>query len=342
MRASLVTVKQRVAIEFSDDLAESIARAGAGREVIVIGDRSAVAHGAHQAGLKCQPVAALTGLDGETTLAAAFVARSSDSAKSLKEITGRKILFGLTEADGKGAAAVAALRAAAWSCQPSWSGAQSTPTPRSTCWTVTRTRCPWPWCPLTRSASWRAAAAPRPALKVIATTQPVPFITVFMADAIAAKKREMILSALFGIKGDAKLLKALESRDGFKTLNSGPQSNAGDWPDWRGPARDGHVPRLPERLPSQPKLVWKKAAMTGGLAGLSVSGGRLILALDGGAARHALEHAHLADDAAGAHGVDLDAALQDSHLAEADEVDGVGGIALADERLAVCEPLDLA
>jgi outer membrane protein assembly factor BamB len=51
-----------------------------------------------------------------------------------------------------------------------------------------------------------------------------------------------------------------------------------DWPDWRGPARDGHVARLPARLPAIPKFVWKKGAMNAALAGLSISGERLILA----------------------------------------------------------------
>src|SRR5205085_1807124 len=52
----------------------------------------------------------------------------------------------------------------------------------------------------------------------------------------------------------------------------------GGWPDWRGLRRDGHVPRLPARLPASPKFVWKKGTMPGGLAGLSVSDGKLILA----------------------------------------------------------------
>jgi hypothetical protein len=79
------------------------------------------------------------------------------------------------------------------------------------------------------------------------------------------------------------MLKALESRDGFRPVKDekpgGTQtSTRSDWPDWRGPGRDGHVPRLPPRLPATAKFIWKKAAMTGGLAGLSVSDGRLILA----------------------------------------------------------------
>jgi outer membrane protein assembly factor BamB len=120
-------------------------------------------------------------------------------------------------------------------------------------------------------------------LKVLGKTQPVPFITVFLADSIPAEKRDKILKVLLNIKGEAKLLKAMESRDGFKAVKAqGPVGlkarTAHCWPDWRGPGRDGHVPRLPARLPATAKFVWKRAAMNGGLAGLSISGERLILA----------------------------------------------------------------
>ena len=269
-------LKQRVAIEFSDDLEESIARAGAGREVIVIGDRSAVAHGTEQAGMKSKPICELTDPDGETTLAATFVTRSSDPAKSLKDIAGRKILFGLPEPDGKNAAAIAALRAAAVEL-PAKLERRAVYTDAAL--DVLDGKASVAVVPGYGLRLIEGCGSVRPGeLKVIGMTQPVPFITVFLNDAITPEKREKILSTLLGIKSDAKLLKALESRDGFKPLNSGPQSRATEWPDWRGPARDGHVPRLPTGLPAQAKLVWKKAAMTGGLAGLCVSGGRLILA----------------------------------------------------------------
>ena len=120
-------------------------------------------------------------------------------------------------------------------------------------------------------------------LKVIGTTEPVPFITVFVSNNIAAAKKQTIVKTLLGIRGNAKLLKAMETRDGFKPIKAGdpaaPLAAVGpDWPDWRGPNRDARVPRLPSRLPETAKVIWKKAAMPGGLAGLSVSGGRLILA----------------------------------------------------------------
>ena len=277
-------LKQRVSIEFSDDLAESITQASPGREVIIIGDQSVVAHGAKQAGLKCHPVCELTGLDGETTLAASFVARSDDPAKELKNLGGRKILFGLPEADGKHTAALSALRAA--SVEPPAKPERRAAYTDAALDVLDSSSSPPPVAVIPgygmRLLEGCGSVSPGN-LKVIGKTPPVPFITAFVADHIPASKQEQILKTLLGIKSDAKLLKAMESRDGFRPMNvpapGGPQGSGSlDWPDWRGPDRDGHVPRLPTRLPTTAKLVWKKAVMTGGLAGLSVSGGRLILA----------------------------------------------------------------
>ena len=53
---------------------------------------------------------------------------------------------------------------------------------------------------------------------------------------------------------------------------------AGDWPQWRGPARDGHVPAgvaVPEALPAAPKVVWH-AAVGFGLASPVVAGGKVL------------------------------------------------------------------
>src|SRR2546425_2493078 len=53
-------LKQRVSIEFSDDLRESMVGVSPAREVIIVGDQSLVAHGAKKAGLPCHPVCELT------------------------------------------------------------------------------------------------------------------------------------------------------------------------------------------------------------------------------------------------------------------------------------------
>src|SRR3954467_4679908 len=106
------SLNQRIAIEFSDDLAESLVGLRAGGEVIVIGDQSLVAHGAKRSGGNCHRLCELTDREGSTTLTASFVARSDDPAKELKDLAGRTLLFGLADVDQKYSASLAALRAA--------------------------------------------------------------------------------------------------------------------------------------------------------------------------------------------------------------------------------------
>src|SRR5262249_73710 len=98
---------------FSDDLAESLKGVSSEREVVVIGHESLVVNGAKKAGLKCHPVCELTDLDGNTTLTGSFIARSDDSAKTLKDLGGRRMLTGASETDGISAAGLDALRRAA-------------------------------------------------------------------------------------------------------------------------------------------------------------------------------------------------------------------------------------
>jgi outer membrane protein assembly factor BamB/ABC-type phosphate/phosphonate transport system substrate-binding protein len=280
-------LSQRVTVDFSDDLAETLA-AGSGRnvissQVIVVGDRSLVMDGAKKAGLKCHPVCELSDSDGNTTLPASFIVRSDDPAKGLKDIGGRKILFGVTDADEKHAAALAALRdagaePATTSQRGSFSDAaldvldsQSSPGPVAVI-------------PSYAMRLLEGCGSVKPgSLRVIGKTRSVPFITVFVSDSIPAEKEEKLVASLLSIKSDANFLKVLESRDGFIPCKSkgsaAPKASANaSWPDWRGPNRDGHVAQLPTRLPSTPKFLWKKGAMNGSLAGLSINGNRLILA----------------------------------------------------------------
>lgn len=277
------TLQQHVVVEYSDDLAESLKLASPGQEVIVIGERAFVTRGAKRAGLKSHPVGELTDPDGNTTLRGSFVVQASDPAQELKDIAGRKVFFGLTDTEENLTAVQTARRAA---------GVETPDAPEK--------RAAYSDAALdvldSKTDPHPVAVIPSYALRllegcgsitpgdlrVIGKTAPLPFITVFVSDNLPAEKQEKLLQTLLNIKADAKLLKVLESRDGFKPLpakDGGPQAQANpDWPDWRGPSRDGHVPRLPARLPETAKFIWKKAAMTGGLAGLSVSDGRLILA----------------------------------------------------------------
>lgn len=74
-------------------------------------------------------------------------------------------------------------------------------------------------------------------------------------------------------------------------------SLAADWPQWRGPARTGHVPDgqpMLEKLPSEPKAVWR-VAVGGGFASPVLSGGRVFHLDD----QDGYEFAHAVDAATG-------------------------------------------
>ena len=52
---------------------------------------------------------------------------------------------------------------------------------------------------------------------------------------------------------------------------------AGDWPQWRGPLRTGHVPEgeaVPSTLPADPNVVWQ-VPVGDGFASPVVAGGRV-------------------------------------------------------------------
>ncbi|MBX3731801.1 MAG: PQQ-binding-like beta-propeller repeat protein [Verrucomicrobiae bacterium] len=272
------SLQERIGIEFSDDLKDTLAHGGVSSQLILIGDRSLVNHAAEQVGLKCRPLCELTDRDGTTSQPAVFLARSDDAVRSLSDLAGRTLLFGLPPADARHAAALRALRGAGVEASVTLElrdtfstaaldllDAETAPLPTIVV--------PGYALPMLEGCG----TVPPGRLRVVGRSDPVPFTTVFVSEAVSAGRRTQLLKALLDVNQDSRLLALLESRDGFKV----PPASAGpttDWPDWRGPGRDGRVPRLPFRLPESPRVVWRKAATPEGLAGLSLRNGRLVVA----------------------------------------------------------------
>ena len=271
---------ERVSIEFSDDLADTIGLLGGPEgEFLIIGDRSLVGRAAGDAGLKCTPLCDLSDRDGATTLPASFVVRADDPAKELKDISGRKLLVGLAEADEKFAAAMATLGGAGVEVPKPEKhlgyndaaldllDSEASPLPVAVL-------------PGYAIALLQGCGSVKPGnLRVLGTTKPAPFITVYASEKISGEKRTKILNTLLEVKNEPALLEALESKAGFQEIKTASKKavSAG-WPDWRGSARDGRVRQLPEKLSSAPKILWKKGAVNGAVAGLSVSDDRLLVA----------------------------------------------------------------
>src|SRR5688572_29963858 len=89
-------------------------------------------------------------------------------------------------------------------------------------------------------------------------------------------------------------------------------ANAADWPQWRGPGRDGHVPAdsaIPKTLPAEPKILWR-VKVGDGLASPVVAGGT-VFHLDNQGGK---ETVHALDSASGKEqwSATLDDAFKDS------------------------------
>jgi len=278
------TLKQRVEIEFSDDLAATLEGVGADRETVVIGDRALVAKDAGRASLAFRPVLALTDREGATTASAVFAVRRDDPARQLGDLAGRTAYFGLAKADARHAAAHAAL--AAVKSDPPVACEDRSSASEAALDVVDSEASPPPVVVIPGYALRLlegCGSIGKGDLRVIGRTAEIPFITVFLSASLAGEREQQIRRALLDLRNDRGLLKALESRDGFQALDGPPPARptaaAGEaWPDWRGVRRDGRVARLPARLPAAAVFLWKKAAMSGGLAGLSVSEDRLLVA----------------------------------------------------------------
>jgi ABC-type phosphate/phosphonate transport system substrate-binding protein len=272
---------------FAEDLDKALRQTKLDQVALVIGKPSVVRHDATSRSLPIRPLCQLTAKDGSTTLKGLFIVSADDQARSVSDLRGRRILFGSADADEKHAAALAALAAA------------GNPRPGTV---ETREGCSDAAMEITTTKERPAPAAvissyalpllegcgniDKGALRVIGETGPVPFVTVFATDAITPTLEPRWRAALEAVRQDPGLLKALESKDGFvpagsTTTNSAPGSAGSaraDWPDFRGPTRDGCVPRLPERLPATAKFLWEKPLVSAGLAGLTVAESQVIVA----------------------------------------------------------------
>ena len=255
---------------------------------VVIGKRSVVESDAARLGLDVVPLAALAGKDGLTTQRGLVVVRGDDPAKTVADLKQHRIVLGPADCDEKHAAARAVFAAHGIDLPPDCPTAGS--------------------CTKGAAAVIEAAAKGSPPtatvissyaqpllegcgtvkkgdLRVIGETAEVPFITVFVAGDVEPGDRVPILAALLETTTLPLLQMAIESQGGFQRLAEPADGEpapdrpapAADWPGWRGRNRDAQVAWLPDTLPPEATVHWKRPLFNEGLGGVAVADGVVLI-----------------------------------------------------------------
>lgn len=208
---------QPVTVAFSESLPAALKKKTDGKADIVIGKHSMVLHDAKTAGMKLSPVASLTGKDGKTTMTGMIIVLKDDSAKTIDDLRGRKILYGGAESEEKHGAIMKLLRGHKFVI----------PEKPETC-----AACDEGALKLMEmdKAGEKGAAVissyakpllegcgtvPKGALRVIAETEPIPFVVAFTNDGLATDVKQAVSKCLMSVKDNVELMAAIETKNGF-------------------------------------------------------------------------------------------------------------------------------
>jgi ABC-type phosphate/phosphonate transport system substrate-binding protein len=219
-----------VDVAFSESLVKALKEDE--RAEIVIGKRSVVEHDARRAKRGFAYAASLTGKDGKTTQYGMIVVRTADKATSAADLKDYRIFFGPEESDEKHAAAIALLKAhgvgpaakleTVAGCEEGATAIlEMGPEEKGAAVISSYAH------PLLEGCG----TVPKGAIRVVAETKPVPFVTAFVSDQLSADRGREITAALLDLSSRPDLMLALETKRGFVTedklaANSAVESSA--------------------------------------------------------------------------------------------------------------------
>jgi ABC-type phosphate/phosphonate transport system substrate-binding protein len=194
------------------------------RADIVIGKYSVVLHNGRTLGWTLRPVARLTGADGSTYQRGLIVVRATDPAQSLSDLSGYRIFFGPVECDEKYAAPIELLREhrVAIPDPPEFFGACSEAAAHLVALPDDARA----------AAVISSYAAPllegcgtvkKGDLRVLAESKPIPFVVVFVHEAVDEAIRSAITESLLDVAADPSVLSALETAEGFVSWDEDDQ-----------------------------------------------------------------------------------------------------------------------
>lgn len=211
----------RVKVEFSESLQTALKEKTKGKADLVIGKHSVVKYDAKAAKRDLENVAMLTGKDGGTTQYGIVVVKSSDKAKFLVDLKGYRVFFGNEESLEKHGAALELFKKNGVELPAKIETASACD---EGCTKI-----------LEFTAGEHGAAVissyakpllegcgtvQKGDLRVIAETEDVPFVGAFVRKDLPADLKQKLTLALLEVGNDAKLRNALETKDGFVTVEA--------------------------------------------------------------------------------------------------------------------------
>ncbi|MBA3482039.1 MAG: PQQ-binding-like beta-propeller repeat protein [Pirellulales bacterium] len=299
-------VGRPVVLTFSESLSKALHKEGCTTAHVIIGKDSVVRADAKTHNFKVKPLAQLTGLDGKSTQTGLIVVRTDDPAQSVADLKDHRIIFGPSDCSEKSSAARKLLEDAGVELPPVDKVEISAACSDGACKIIE-------WGSDVRGAAVISSyAAPllegcgtikKGDLRVVAESEPVPFITAFATEQVTKPERKAIRKLLHASGDEPELLKALESLLGFIPLeedyprdakksrrqaseaasttppatDSDDKKAAATWPGWRGPHRDGRAPSLPRQLAEKANILWRQPLSRSGLGGIAADEQYVIL-----------------------------------------------------------------
>lgn len=204
-----------VHVHWSESLAVALKETDR-RADLVIGKDSVVRANAKEVGMQLVPLARLSDKEGKTTQTGLLVVRTADTAQVVEDLKGYRIFFGPDDCDEKSAAPKRLLKQA---------GIELPELPE-TCGACSVAALKLIELPESTRAAAVISSYAEPLLKgcgtigegelrVVGTTEPVPFITAFARKGAEPERLQALRRSLMAVAKDSALLKSLESRNGF-------------------------------------------------------------------------------------------------------------------------------
>ncbi|MDY3556404.1 phosphate/phosphite/phosphonate ABC transporter substrate-binding protein [Gemmata sp. JC717] len=209
-------VGRPVAVVYGESLPGALKKSE-GKAHLIIGKDSVIRATAPGAKLEVTQLAALTGKDGKTTQTGLVCVAAADKAITPADLKGYTIYFGNAAAEEKSAAAVQALKefglevpARLDTCATCSEGATKVVEEAQAGKKVAAVISSYAQ-PLLEGCG----TIKKGALRVIAETDPVPFIAAFATGSLTAAERDAVRAALLAVGKDKDLSAAIETKAGF-------------------------------------------------------------------------------------------------------------------------------